>query len=83
MLGGLTFLMGTLSVMFAMIADLVAYNRQLLEITLERMRKLESSSSLAETAAQPPAAAQEPFPEVAVRRELEALRDQLQAAKAG
>jgi len=82
-LGAVLFLMGTLSVMFAMIADLVAYNRQLLEITLERVRKLEAAPDLAARDATPASQAEPAFPEAAVRRELEALRDHLQAAKAG
>lgn len=40
-LGGVLFLMGGICAMFALIADLVAYNRQLLELTLERVRKIE------------------------------------------
>ena len=40
-LGGVLFLMGGVCAMFALIADLIAYNRQLLELTLERVRKLE------------------------------------------
>lgn len=42
-LGGVLVLMGALCAMFALIADLVAYNRQLLELTLERVRKIEYS----------------------------------------
>ncbi|MEM8936379.1 MAG: glycosyltransferase family 2 protein [Pseudomonadota bacterium] len=40
-LGGVLFLAGGFCVMFALIADLIAYNRQLLELTLERVRKIE------------------------------------------
>ena len=40
-IGAVLLLMGAISAMFALIADLVAYNRQLLELTLERVRKIE------------------------------------------
>ncbi len=40
-LGGVLFLVGGICAMFALIADLIAYNRQLLELTLERVRKIE------------------------------------------
>ncbi len=40
-IGGVIMLIGAISAMFALIADLVAYNRQLLELTLERVRKIE------------------------------------------
>ena len=40
-IGGVLFLMGGVCVMFALIADLIAYNRKLLEMTLERMRRIE------------------------------------------
>lgn len=40
-IGAVLMLMGAISAMFALIADLVAYNRQLLELTLERVRKIE------------------------------------------
>ena len=40
-IGGVIMLIGAISAMFALVADLVAYNRQLLELTLERVRKIE------------------------------------------
>lgn len=40
-IGGALFVMGGICAMFALIADLVAYNRMLLEQTLERVRKIE------------------------------------------
>jgi glycosyltransferase involved in cell wall biosynthesis len=41
LMGGVLILMGGICAMFALIADLIAYNRQLLEITLEKVRRLE------------------------------------------
>ena len=40
-IGGVIMMIGAISAMFALLADLVAYNRQLLELTLERVRKIE------------------------------------------
>ena len=40
-IGGVLILIGGICVMFALVADLIAYNRQLLEITLERVRNIE------------------------------------------
>lgn len=40
-IGGVLIMTGAIATMFALIADLVAYNRQLLELTLERVRKIE------------------------------------------
>ncbi|MCK5747010.1 MAG: glycosyltransferase family 2 protein [Oricola sp.] len=40
-IGGVLMMIGAVSAMFALVADLVAYNRQLLELTLERVRKIE------------------------------------------
>ncbi len=40
-IGAVLILTGAISAMFALIADLIAYNRQLLELTLERVRKVE------------------------------------------
>ena len=40
-LGGVLLLMGFLSYLFGLVADLVSFNRQLLEITLEKVRRLE------------------------------------------
>ncbi len=61
-------LLGAMSAMFAMIADLVAYNRQLIEVTLERVRRIEygDANATQETA--------RVFPETALRRELENLK---------
>ena len=76
-LGGVLFLMGVLSVMFALIADLTAYNRQLLEITLERVRRIDDALAMqiqsSETAA---------FPEAQLREELAALRGDLDKRRA-
>lgn len=74
-LGAVLFLMGTLSVMFALIADLVAYNRQLIELTLEKVRRLENNADI------PTDVAGETFPENRVRQELEAIKDQFAPAK--
>ncbi len=63
-LGGVFVLVGVLSIMFAMIADLVAYNRQLIEITLERVRKIEAEQSIDGRR----------FPAASVRAELEAIQ---------
>ena len=41
LIGGVLILMGAVCSMFALIADLIAYNRQLLEITLEKVRRME------------------------------------------
>jgi glycosyltransferase involved in cell wall biosynthesis len=41
---------GILCVMFALIADLAAYNRQLLELTLEKVRRIENRQPPAEAA---------------------------------
>ncbi len=41
LIGGVLILMGGICAMFALIADLIAYNRQLLEITLEKVRRME------------------------------------------
>ena len=41
LIGGVLVLMGGVCVMFALIADLIAYNRQLLEMTLEKVRRIE------------------------------------------
>ena len=49
-LGGALFLLGGVCVLFAIIADLIAYNRMLLEQTLERVRRLEYQSFGAEPA---------------------------------
>lgn len=75
LLGGTLFLMGTLSVMFALIADLIAYNRQLLELTLERVRRIDTELRRSNSAA--PA-----FPEDQLREELEELQQVLKVGKA-
>lgn len=41
-IGSAFLLAGVICVMFALIADLVAYNRQLLELTLEKVRRIEN-----------------------------------------
>ncbi len=41
LIGGVLVLAGVICSMFALIADLIAYNRQLLEITLEKVRRIE------------------------------------------
>lgn len=41
LIGGVLILMGAVCSMFALIADLIAYNRQLLEMTLEKVRRME------------------------------------------
>lgn len=41
LIGGVLILMGGICAMFALIADLIAYNRQLLEMTLEKVRRME------------------------------------------
>lgn len=66
LLGGVLFLMGFLSVMFALIADLAAYNRQLLELTLERVRRIEFTLG--------PNRKPSGFPEKRIRAELEELK---------
>ncbi len=48
-IGGALFIMGGLCAMFALVADLVAYNRLLLEQTLERVRKIEYALDQQET----------------------------------
>ncbi|BAK68417.1 putative glycosyltransferase [Sphingobium sp. SYK-6] len=53
-LGGALLVLGTVSVMLGVLADLIAGNRKLLEMTLERVRKLE------EQGLAPPVARREP-----------------------
>ena len=69
-LGGVLFMMGGLSAMFALLADLVAYNRQLLELTLERVRKIEYA--LSEEARGD--GAKKRFPADRLRAELDSLK---------
>jgi len=70
-LGSVLLMMGGLSAMFALIADLVAFNRQIAELTLERVRRMENRLGLP----------QQRFPEAELRRELETLRQRTEAAK--
>ncbi|MEM8770216.1 MAG: glycosyltransferase family 2 protein [Pseudomonadota bacterium] len=49
-IGGVLILAGGICVMFALIADLIAYNRQLLELTLEKVRRLEYEQSARQVA---------------------------------
>jgi len=42
-LGGVLVLMGFISVLFALAADLIGFNRQLLETTLRKVRRMELS----------------------------------------
>lgn len=44
-LGGVMMIMGVLAIMFGIVADLVGRNRQLLEATLERVRRMEDGDS--------------------------------------
>lgn len=76
-LGGVLFLMGTLSAMFALVADLIAYNRQLIETTLERVRKIDAQLKVPDT----PENGAKSFPEVEIRSELADLQATLAAAK--
>ncbi|GJL95335.1 MAG: glycosyl transferase [Hyphococcus sp.] len=69
-LGGVLFLMGGVCAMFALIADLIAYNRQLLELTLERVRKIEYA--LDEPREEKPN--RRAFPAEKLREELSALK---------
>ena len=62
-IGGVLFLMGGVCVMFALIADLIAFNRMLLEETLERVRKLEYAAEKDRSPARP-------FPETKIREAL-------------
>lgn len=70
-LGAALFLMGTLSVMFSLIADLIAYNRQLLELTLERVRQIDDRQGL--QAAESVESSEKRFPERRIRDELAEL----------
>ena len=67
-IGGVLVLMGAVSTMFAIIADLVAYNRQLLELTLERVRKMEYALDASN------ANARDAFPAGKIRDELNTIR---------
>ncbi len=67
-IGAALFIMGGLCAMFALVADLVAYNRLLLEQTLERVRKIEYA--LDQQDARPK---KEKFPTKKLHQELGAL----------
>lgn len=71
-IGGVLLLLGGVCAMFALIADLVAYNRLLLEQTLERVRKIEYAIDAEANSIRPRAAK---FP-------ADKLRDELNAVKA-
>lgn len=71
-IGGVIMMIGAISAMFALIADLVAYNRQLLELTLERVRKIEY-------ALENKPDEQKSIPVDKIRHELESLRAQRSA----
>lgn len=70
-IGGALFVMGGICAMFALIADLVAYNRQLLELTLERVRKIEYALDKQEPSAK------KRFPTEKLRDELGALKKRI------
>ncbi len=70
-IGGVLFLMGGVCAMFALIADLIAYNRQLLELTLERVRKIEYAL---DAQAKPQ---RKRFPAERLREELSALKSRI------
>ncbi len=67
-IGGVIMMIGAISAMFALIADLVAYNRQLLELTLERVRKIEYTLEAQQTAPK------KRLPIEKLREELKAIR---------
>lgn len=52
-LGGVLMILGMVSIMFGIVADLVGRNRQLLETTLERVRRMENSLPAAASAPAP------------------------------
>ncbi|MCI4644868.1 MAG: glycosyltransferase family 2 protein [Hyphomonadaceae bacterium] len=82
-LGGVLFIMGTLSVMFSLIADLIAYNRQLLELTLERVRAMDDRDQMAAFESLQSAGPSQPaahFPEQEIRAELDTLLGQQREA---
>ena len=49
-LGGVFLLMGFLAYLIGLVADLISFNRQLLEMTLERVRRMELSRQVADRA---------------------------------
>ncbi len=67
-IGAVLMLVGAISAMFALLADLVAYNRQLLELTLERVRKIEYIIDAKEERAK------KRFPIEQIRKELSSLK---------
>lgn len=76
LLGGVFVLMGVMAIMFAFIADLIAFNRQLLEISLEKIRKIDADLQRLRDAEQP-------FPEARLRAELETLETRRRSASGG
>lgn len=71
-IGGALMVMGGVCAMFALIADLIAYNRHLLEQTLERVRKIEYELDTQRTAKK------ERFPIGKLREEIKAIRARTQ-----
>ena len=67
-IGGVIMMIGAIATMFALVADLVAYNRQLLELTLERVRKIEYAIEAQR------AAPRKRLPIEKLREELKAIR---------
>ena len=67
-IGGVLIMIGAIATMFALLADLVAYNRQLLELTLERVRKIEYELDAQKTAPK------KRLPIEKLREELKAIR---------
>ncbi|MAW79785.1 MAG: glycosyl transferase [Parvularcula sp.] len=67
-IGGVLIMIGAIATMFALLADLVAYNRQLLELTLERVRKIEYDLDAQKTAPK------KRLPIEKLREELKAIR---------
>jgi glycosyltransferase involved in cell wall biosynthesis len=72
-IGGVIMMIGAISAMFALIADLVAYNRQLLELTLERVRKIEYAMEAQKNAPK------KRLPIEKLREELKAIRSHSEA----
>lgn len=73
-IGGALLLLGGVCAMFALIADLIAYNRLLLEETLERVRKLEYRAADLRPGREEDAASKRRFPTERLREELSALK---------
>ncbi len=72
-IGGVLFLLGGVCALFALIADLIAYNRQLLELTLERVRKLEYAFHAEEKLGR------RRFPAARIREEIDSVKKRLGA----